>query len=83
MLADRASEIAPGLAARAGGAASTLSDRAIDVRITEPELVGTGFRPFERYHVELAQADGGKAHLVRDILRVGAHGRRDRDRSRA
>jgi ADP-ribose pyrophosphatase len=71
MLADRASEIAPGLAARAGGAASTLSDRVIDVRINEPESVGTGFRPFERYHVELAQADGGKAHLVRDILRVG------------
>ena len=33
--------------------------------------MGTGFRPFERYHVELAHADDGKAHFTRDILRIG------------
>jgi len=51
--------------------AKTLADHVADVRFNEPQSVGTGFRPFERYQVELAHADGSKAHLMRDILRVG------------
>ncbi len=58
-------------AVRASDTAKTLADHAAEVRISEPQSVGAGFRPFERYHVELAHADGGKAHLMRDILRVG------------
>lgn len=59
------------LAVRASGTAGTLVDHSADVRISEPQSVGTGFRPFERYRIELVHADGSTAHLMRDILRVG------------
>jgi len=58
-------------AERAGETVRTLADHAAEVRISKPEPVGTGFRPFERYHIELAHADEGKGHFMRDILRVG------------
>ena len=58
------------LAVRASGTA-TLADHSADARISEPQSVGTGFRPFERYRIELVHADGSTAHLMRDILRVG------------
>jgi ADP-ribose pyrophosphatase len=59
------------LAEREDGTVRTLADQAAEARIGEPESMGTGFRPFERYHVELAHADDGKARFVRDILRIG------------
>ncbi len=58
-------------AVRGSETVPTLADQAAEACISKPEPVGTGFRPFERYHVELTHADEGKAHFVRDILRVG------------
>lgn len=48
-----------------------LADRAADALIGGPELIGSGFRRFERYAIELARADGGKARLSRDLLHIG------------
>ncbi len=54
-----------------GKAGSILEDRAADASISGPELIGSGFRPLERYAIELSQDDGSKAHMWRDTLRVG------------
>lgn len=60
------------LAERAAPPARCLTDRTAEARISEPQSIGAGFRPFERYAIELAQPAGGKTRFMRDILRVGA-----------
>lgn len=49
-----------------------LADRSIDVALTEPESVGTGFRPYHRVIATLDGAGGERLRQQRDILRVGA-----------
>jgi len=70
-MADVKNRATAGFAEREGETVRTLADQAAEAHISEPESMGTGFRPFERYHVELAHADDGKARFVRDILRIG------------
>src|SRR5690349_18715869 len=48
-----------------------LADRAIALDLTEPESVGTGFRPYHRFIATFAGADGAPLRQRRDILRVG------------
>ena len=48
-----------------------LADRAIVLDLTEPESVGTGFRPYHRFIATFAGADGAPLRQRRDILRVG------------
>jgi ADP-ribose pyrophosphatase len=68
---DKASPAAPGRAERVGGTASALADRAAEAKVGTSELIGEGFRPYERFAVELPHRDGGKVSLVRDLLRIG------------
>lgn len=48
-----------------------LADRPAHAFVGEPESVGTGYRPYERFKVELKQADGATATFSRDILTIG------------
>lgn len=48
-----------------------LADRSIALDLTEPESVGTGFRPYHRFIATFAGAGGAPLRQRRDILRVG------------
>ena len=52
-------------------AAAVFADRGAEAQVSDPELLGAGFRPYERFTVELGQAAGGKLRVVRDLLRIG------------
>lgn len=49
-----------------------LADAPADVELSPPQLLGDGFRRFERYAVKLKHADGTTVAYSRDVLRVGA-----------
>lgn len=51
--------------------AGDLADRTIELDLTGPEDVGTGFRPYHRFVAAFEGADGARLHQRRDILRVG------------
>ncbi|WP_425105310.1 NUDIX domain-containing protein [Ancylobacter sp.] len=51
--------------------AGDLADRSIALDLTEPESVGTGFRPYHRFIATFAGAGGTPLRQRRDILRVG------------
>lgn len=48
-----------------------LADRSIELDLTEPEPVGTGFRPYHRFIATFDGAGGAPLRQQRDILRVG------------
>lgn len=54
-----------------GRDAPALADRPAHAFVSEGESVGTGFRPYERFNVELKLDDGTTAKFSRDILKVG------------
>jgi len=54
-----------------GRDAPALADRLAHAYVGEAESVGTGFRPFERFNVELKQDDGTTVTFSRDILKIG------------
>lgn len=51
--------------------AEVISDGVADVHVSAPESIGHGFRPYERYHLELERRDDGPLSQQRDILRGG------------
>lgn len=51
--------------------APALADRPAHAFVSGAESVGTGFRPYERFQVELKQDDGTTAKFSRDILKIG------------
>lgn len=59
---------APG---RRGEPGPPLADHVAEAEVAEPDLIGAGFRTYERFMVDIVQPDGGKVRLKRDILRVG------------
>jgi ADP-ribose pyrophosphatase len=48
-----------------------LADLPVEVTVAGRELLSDGFRPYERYRVKLANADGAPITQERDVLRVG------------
>jgi ADP-ribose pyrophosphatase len=48
-----------------------LADRPADVTVSPPESLAKGYRPYERYHVTLRDADGTSHGQERDIVRGG------------
>lgn len=48
-----------------------LADRPAHAFVSEAEAVGTGYRPYERFRVELKQDDGSTVTFSRDILKIG------------
>ena len=48
-----------------------LADLAADVALSQPELLASGYRDYQRYRVTLTGADGAPVAQVRDILRAG------------
>lgn len=49
----------------------TLADRSIDLDLTGPASVGSGFRPYHRFVATFEGAGGARLRQQRDILRVG------------
>ncbi|SCW58551.1 NUDIX domain-containing protein [Ancylobacter rudongensis] len=49
-----------------------LVDRSIDLDLTGPEEVATGFRPYHRFIATFEGAGGARLRQQRDILRVGS-----------
>ena len=52
--------------------AGKLADRSIDLDLTGPEEVGTGFRPYHRFIATFEGAGEARLRQQRDILRVGS-----------
>jgi ADP-ribose pyrophosphatase len=48
-----------------------LADRGADVTVSAPEKLAVAFRDYERFHVELRDADGEVHRHTRDVLRGG------------
>lgn len=46
-------------------------DRPARISLSEPEAIGDGFRPYQRFELEIVGASGGRLAQRRDILRVG------------
>jgi ADP-ribose pyrophosphatase len=51
--------------------AAPLADAAVAVTLSGPQTLGEGFRPYHRYRVTMAGADGSPAMQTRDLLRGG------------
>jgi len=49
----------------------SLADGPADVGLSQPRILGEGFRRLERYSVRVASVDGTVASYSRDVLRVG------------
>jgi ADP-ribose pyrophosphatase len=54
-----------------GRDAPALADRPAHAFISEAESVGRGYRPYERFKVEIKQDDGSTVRFSRDILKIG------------
>lgn len=52
--------------------AGELADRSLELDLTGPEDVGTGFRPYHRFIATIEGAGGARLRQRRDILRVGS-----------
>lgn len=50
---------------------SDLTDLTADVAVSQPELLASGYRDYQRYRLTLTGVDGAPAAQVRDILRAG------------
>lgn len=50
---------------------TSAQDRPADVAVSPPELLGDGFRRYERFRLTLTHADGSTDAQVRDIVRGG------------
>jgi ADP-ribose pyrophosphatase len=50
---------------------AALVDGAPEVSVDGPEILGHGYRPYERYRVTLPDADGRRVTQTRDVLRGG------------
>ena len=48
-----------------------LTDLAADIALSQPELLASGYRDYQRYRLTLTGLDGAPATQVRDILRAG------------
>jgi ADP-ribose pyrophosphatase len=48
-----------------------LADAAVEVTVSGPQILAEGFRPYQRYRVKMAGADGSPATHTRDIVRGG------------
>jgi ADP-ribose diphosphatase len=51
--------------------AVVLADIQQDVIVSAPELLARGYRPYERYHIAFALADGSEVEQTRDVVRTG------------
>lgn len=54
-----------------GRDAPELADRPARAFVSEAESIGSGYRPYERFKVELKQDDGGTITFSRDVLKIG------------
>ena len=48
-----------------------LADLAADVALSQPELLASGYRDYQRYRLTLQGADGAPVVQTRDVLRAG------------
>jgi ADP-ribose pyrophosphatase len=48
-----------------------LADRPVTVALSQPELLASGYRDYQRYRLTLTGSDGAPVKQVRDILRAG------------
>jgi ADP-ribose pyrophosphatase len=55
---------------RHGDTKSAIADRAADVTLSAPEVVGRGFMTYERYDVAIARHDDEPLRQQRDVLRA-------------
>ena len=51
-------------------AGGLLADQPLDVTLSAPELIGRGFRDYQRFKVTIA-GEGGPSSEIRDVLRFG------------
>lgn len=48
-----------------------IADAARDVAVSDPKILVSGFRTYERYQVHLTTEEGADVHHTRDVLRSG------------
>ncbi len=51
--------------------AAPLADEPVDAAVSDPRPLAAGYRPYERYQVTLAGADGAPLNQTRDLIRGG------------
>lgn len=71
MSTDDTNSAAPGASSVVPAAIERLGDRAVELELSGPTELATGFRPYQRFTVTLPGAGGAPLTQQRDILRVG------------